>query len=283
MALNIVCSDFWRVNWRKTLPSLLSVTHFPPFQISPLLLSFLCFSPTISHYIYTLLAPSFILCFFFPLLFTLSFLASYDHYREVISAINHSQPFKVNKSIYWNFERNMFLINLIFKINCYTYTKHLLFILDKQPGFFSCRVYFIAIECVCFYKCSTGNPSFRLFTFEFKQTPPLIANVGSAWRAAVFVWIISFLDAKPTAIIYPFELRHKDQKGWARMSADTRKKPAPGDAEALCTTGETAELEKSQERRGRIFSVSSQNIFFTVFLNWIWSTLDAFTFLPQKF
>lgn len=52
-------------------------------------------------------------------------------------------------------------------------------------------------------------------------------------------------------------------------SADTQKKPVPGDAEALCTIGEAAELEKSQQQRGRIFNVSSQNIFFTAFFNWI--------------
>lgn len=45
-------------------------------------------------------------------------------------------------------------------------------------------------------------------------------------------------------------------------STDTSKKPLPGDAEALCTPWERAELEKSQQRRGRFFYVSSQNIFF---------------------
>lgn len=48
-------------------------------------------------------------------------------------------------------------------------------------------------------------------------------------------------------------------------SKGRQKKAVLGDAEALRTTGETTELEKSQQRRGRIFYVSSQSIFFIVF------------------
>lgn len=65
-------------------------------------------------------------------------------------------------------------------------------------------------------------------------------------------------------------------------STDTWKKPLLGDAEARRTTGETAELEKSQQRRGRIFYVSSQNVFFTVFFKWIRSSLDLINFFPPE-
>lgn len=65
-------------------------------------------------------------------------------------------------------------------------------------------------------------------------------------------------------------------------STDTRKELLLGDAEALCTTGETGDLEKSQQRRGRIFYVSSQNTLFTVFLNWLQSSLDVINFFSPE-
>lgn len=92
-----------------------------------------------------------------------------------------------------------------------------------------------------------------------------------------------FSGCKPNS--YNFFLSVKSQ-GAERMSldesTDTRKELLLGDAEALCTTGETGDLEKSQQRRGRIFYVSSQNILFTVFLNWLQSSLDVINFFSPR-
>lgn len=72
MAINFVCSDCWNVNWRKTLPSLSSVTHLP---LSRFLYSFSLFCASSQLFATTCSyppSPSSILCFF-PLFFTLSF------------------------------------------------------------------------------------------------------------------------------------------------------------------------------------------------------------------
>lgn len=93
MAMNCVCSDCWRENWRKTLPSISSVTPLPSFQLSPFLLSYLWRPRNYFQYVFVPSQPPPSFVAFFLRSSPYLFLVSHDHYRQItplISAIEHN-------------------------------------------------------------------------------------------------------------------------------------------------------------------------------------------------
>lgn len=98
-------------------------------------------------------------------------------------------------------------------------------------------------------------------------------------------YLCGFIFSRCKTSSYNFPLWVKAQGAErVRLDESRRKKPLPGDAEALCTAGGAAQLEKRPQRRGRIFYVSSQNIFCIVILNRISSSLHVnnFMFFSRK-
>lgn len=174
----------------------------------------------------------------------------------------------MSNSIYWNFEGKE-MITLVLN----SFFVFFLFPWQAAGIFFSCRIYFTAIAYVCSYKCSVGNPSFELFTFEFKHHHSLLmlAQHTETQRLSGFI----FSGCKTNSSNFLFWVKTLERMSLDESTA-TGRKPLLVDAEGLWTARGTAK----PQRRGRIFYLSSQN----TFSNWIWSSLGVIIFFsPQKF
>lgn len=131
----------------------------------------------------------------------------------------------MSNSIYWNFEGKE-IITLVLN----SFLIFFLFPWEAAGIFFSCRIYFTAIACVCSYKCSVGNPSFELFTFEFKHHHSLLmlAQHTETQRLSGFI----FSGCKTNSSNFLFWVKTPERMSLDESTA-TGRKPLLVDAEGL--------------------------------------------------